>query len=405
MKKKLRGFLIVLFCAVFLLAFSSFAQQIEVSEEHQASVQYPTTSAKYRGVVAADVDNDGQDEIIVDFGTKGLWVYDSGVWHKINNNNPSWMFSVLWGSTADSELIADFGSSGLWTWNHTGYPGTWSKLNNGNASYAFAVDDDSDGKDEIHVDFDSLGLWRYDLDTTTWTKLSPNNPNLGWRGDTYLVGMEEGYHDFGSDGLWRMYGTAKQKVNPNSPSDDNTSAELGTGDAAEELVVDFASAGLWVMDGSSHSWHQINTHDPFDVEPVKFVGSTDYELLVRFGSPAGLWYWNYSGYPGTWTKINNNSPSYDIGFCEPYDPNGNTEGNGDEEVAVDFGTLGLWQYDYSYGSWTKLNNNNPTFMVRADYYNDGYKTTLIVDFGSLGLWFYDGRYNSWFKINNASPDG
>jgi len=405
MKKKLKGFLFVFFCGVFLLAFSGFAQQIEVSDEHQASVQHPTTSAKYRGVVAVDVDNDSHDELIVDFGSKGLWVHDAGTWYKINPNNPEWIFAVWWGSTTDAELIADFGTSGLWTWNYvSGYSGGWSKLNNHNASYGFAVDDDNDGKDEIHIDFGTMGLYRYDLDTTAWTKISPNNPTAGWRGDTMLVGMEEGYHDFGTSGLWRFYGSSKQKINPNNVSDDNASAELGVGGTAEELVCDFYSLGLWVMQGDDHSWHRINKHDPFDVKPVKFVGSTDYELLVKFGSPSGLWLWNYAGYPGTWTKINNNNPSHDTGFCEPYDPNGNTEGNGDEEVAVDFNTLGLWQYDYSFGSWTKLNNNDPVFMVRADYFADGYKTTLICDFGSLGLWFYDGRYGFWSKINNSSPD-
>ena len=60
------------------------------------------------------------------------------------------------------------------------------------------------------------------------------------------------------------------------------------------------------------------------------------------------------------------------------------------ELAVDFGTNGLWHYDGS--SWSKMTNWNPDDDLA------GTGCGLMVDFGGNGLWRNDGT--SWSKITD-----
>ena len=60
---------------------------------------------------------------------------------------------------------------------------------------------------------------------------------------------------------------------------------------------------------------------------------------------------------------------------------------GDSNLAVDFGTNGLWNYN---GSWIQLSQWDAERMEVMDTHR------LSVDFGPRGLWIYDGRM--WIKI-------
>lgn len=60
---------------------------------------------------------------------------------------------------------------------------------------------------------------------------------------------------------------------------------------------------------------------------------------------------------------------------------------GAENIAVDFGAKGVWNYN---GDWIQLSRLNPLKMESWG----GNK--LAVDFGPYGLWIYDGH--AWEKI-------
>ncbi len=38
--------------------------------------------------MAADLDDDDRDEILVDFGSLGLWMWEGGAWTQLSPNNP-----------------------------------------------------------------------------------------------------------------------------------------------------------------------------------------------------------------------------------------------------------------------------------------------------------------------------
>jgi len=407
----------IAFSCFLLLAFVSlisFTQEDKVSDSKEFDANYPTTTYNYRGVISADIgDGDSNHELVCDFGSLGIWLYDSGTgWHKLTSDNPETIIGVqFW--AADYEIVADFGSMGVWWWNYTGYPGTWLKISPDNPESMLALDDDGDGHDEIQVDFGSLGIWRYDDDTTSWSKLTGDNPYSSFlRSDLWDTGWEEGAWSFTS-GLWNVYldvlGKHWTRLSPDSIGSDNASADVGVGDDSEELVIDFMNLGIWVCEEGlfpGRTWHKITGDSPWDMRAVRFVGAPDYEIVTCFNFVNGLWYWNYSGWPGTWTRLSPDNPTGDEAFCEPFDPDGLSETSGDEELAVDFGTLGLWLYNFA-GTphWRRIRTWSPSFMVRSDLYGDGVNDILICDFGANGLWIYDGLFDSWMKLSPDSPDG
>jgi hypothetical protein len=369
---------------------------------------YPNASHYYRGVVAIDANNGGSDELYCDFGSNGLWVYH-GSWVKLNAGNPERIIGFEEGST--EYLLCDFGASGLWYWYYNGsWSGQFVKITAADPiDIIFVSDWDGDGDDEVFLDFDTNGLWVYDKGAATiLSKLHATSPEMSGslRSDLWTAGHDEVAFDFDTEGLWTVYTASDtiywNKINASSPSFDSVSANVENSNANEELIIDFGSTGIWAYDGST--WHKLSSNNPVDMVQVYFGGGADYELLVQF-IPAvsnGLWMWNYSGYPGTWTRLSISNSDSDSGFCEPFDP----DEDGWEEAAVDFMGDGLWIYDHGAATkWTKINTSNPSFMIAADISAGSFKSDLIVDFGTSGLWQYVGTSSTWIQLTTFSPDG
>jgi hypothetical protein len=400
---------VLLFITILFLFSTSTATEVKSDEELRKSKElkaaYPNTSKDYRGVVSIDANGGCADELYCDFGGNGLWAYESGDWTKLNAADPDWIIGFEHNDT--EYLLCDFGAAGLWYWRYgVALPGQFVKISSANPDeVAFVSDYDNDGDDEVFLTFGADGLWIYDKGAATiLSKLHASSPNMedSLRSDLGTAGHEEGALDFGYDGLWTINSSGWTKINASSPRGDNTSADFNTADASEELIIDYSTIGLWAYDGST--WHMLTSSNTNDAVAVYLPGNADYELFCALADNPGLWVWDYaSGYPGTWTQISTTTPQWNKGFCEPFDPNN----DGWEEVAVDFGSNGLWLYDNA-GSprWTKINASNPEFMVRSNYNCDTNDTVLIVDFGVLdGLWRYNGAYGTWVKLSTFSPDG
>jgi len=63
------------------------------------------------------------------------------------------------------------------------------------------------------------------------------------------------------------------------------------------------------------------------------------------------------------------------------------------QLAVDFSSAGLYQYDGS--SWSRLTSSNPQYLAV-------YNNKLVGDFGSAGLWEFDGTV--WSKLTSSDAD-
>jgi len=358
------------------------------------------------------------DELACDFGANGIWVWNGndlgvGTWNQISGANPDWMISVRWGDSLDEEIVASFPAFGVWHWDYSGFPGVWTQLTGVPAVTGLSVDDENDTKQELHLDFEALGLWRYDLGENSWLQLSAFNPtNYSLECDFWVTPYSEAAHAFPGYGVWVLYGYGMyyQQLTATDPvGDDHVSADFGVGDSSWELVIDFGGTlGMWLAAESSQvrsvpNWYRISTNNPEGAREVRFVGDAGYEIVADFAGLSGLWIWDFDAANWqNWTKIHNTTPGG--GYYEPFDPDGFDETTGDEEIAVDFETLGLWLYDNTTGSWTPLSSSNPVYMVRCDLWGDGFKEELVVDFGNLGLWMYNGYEAIWFQLSGLSPD-
>ncbi len=419
MKRIANAFSTIAFVGFCLVLSAGYGHAAIIEDPGKDVVQYPTNSCHYRGVVVGKFVWTGYEtdhQIVCDFGSLGVWLWDSNVWTQISGANPDRMIGAMGFLSVGSimSIIGDFGSMGLWKWDWSG----WSQLSGMNATYVVALDDNYDGYNDIHAAFTGYGLWRMDGASGVWTALSTSLPLAGIASDFWTAWWDEGVHNFGSQGVWAIFIGNQGMVTPvislqlssATAWDDHAAADFGDG-GGSGLIMDFGPLGIWLAEDYSAyplGWHILSSYDPLRVREVAFAegGNYDYELLCDFKSGAlpGLWLWNYTGFPGTWEKISNSETG--PGFCEPYNADGGSiGGDADEEVAVDFEGLGLWLYNNTDGSWVQMSAYNPVFMVRMDLHGSGVHNCLVVDFGAgVGLWCHDGTAKSWFKLSSHSPD-
>jgi len=379
---------------------------------------YPyNSSLGYKGVCMANFDYfDANDELLVDFGTLGIWYYNAGVWTQQSGVNPESMVTMEHPGASDAEIAVDFGTLGLWYWNE----GSWTQLSGVNPEGMFAVDDDWDGDDELQVDFGSLGVWHLDISGYAWTQISGLNPYYGLRMDAGQYGYEEGCWLFPSVGVWCMYKSNtsdywyyKQLTGTVNYNDDQVSAHFTNAAQAEDLVMDFDTLGIWLYNQLWGPWVQISSMSPNRLKEVMFVGGTDDELLAE-NNAGGLYWGNWNGSTFAWTLITNLDIGPGAAWCESFDLDGTD--SGDEEVIVPMTAGGAYKFDYSAGStfssWIAT-NYFVNFIVKGDYYNKGRDSTLAVAFnsssGQPGLWLYEKDANpagfGWTKISTSIPDG
>jgi uncharacterized protein YkwD len=120
-------------------------------------------------MVAVDLDNDQQEELVVTFSGYGLYSYDStSGWQQLNPGVPEAMIRM------GNGIACDYGVAyGLWFWTQAG---GWQQLNAGDPDLMAAVNLDNDQQEELVVNFTGYGLFSYDP-ITGWTLLNSLSPN------------------------------------------------------------------------------------------------------------------------------------------------------------------------------------------------------------------------------------
>ena len=79
---------------------------------------------------------------------------------------------------------------------------------------------------------------------------------------------------------------------------------------------------------------------------------------------------------------------------------GDMDGNGLEDVIIDFGVDGIWVRKNN-ANWVKLHDLSPEAMITGDMDGNGLDE-VIFDFGVHGIWV---RMNNatWVKLHDLSP--
>ncbi|OGD22760.1 MAG: hypothetical protein A2W03_03275 [Candidatus Aminicenantes bacterium RBG_16_63_16] len=323
-----------------------------------------------------DFDGDATDELAVDLGTNGAWLYDGGSWTQLSAMNPEGMIAANVDGDAADELFLEFSYAGLWLWNG----GAMDLLSEENVETMAAGDLDADGIDELVVDFGTTGLWLYD--GGAWNQLSGANVELMAVAQLDGSGGAEILGDFGTIGLWELSGgswTQLSGVNLEFMAAGNTDGAGG-----QDLVGDFGPVGLWLLSGGA--WEQWSGVNADFVITADIDGNGDSEVFGDFAL-TGLWLWD----SGTWTIFSGLNVENMVAS--------DTDGDGSDEMVADFAATGIWHWDS--GTWNQISGVDPENLAAGDIDGDNAEE-IIVDFGSLGLWLWNGGV--WSQISAANPD-
>jgi hypothetical protein len=329
-----------------------------------------------------DFDGDGTDEVAVDFGAAGVWMYNSGAWTQLTASDAESLITANVDGNNRDEIVADMGAAGLWLWK----AGAWNQLSGVNVESMAAGDVDADGADEIVGDFGNFGLWLWN--GGAWTILSGVNADYVTVANVDGGGGDEIFGDFGATGLWVWNAGAWTILSGVNADFVMTGRQSG----ARFIAGDFGPMGLWMwsMPGLCTQLSGINADYMI---AANTDGDTEDEIVGDFGA-TGLWHcegglWTGSGF--TWTILSGANADFMI--------RADVDGNGTDEIVVDFGTLGLWLWNG--GVWTQLSGVNPEYILAADVDGDN-KDEILADFGSLGLWQWNE--GAWSQISAKNPD-
>ena len=321
-----------------------------------------------------DFDGDGADEMAVDLGSTGAWLYNGGSWSQLTASNPESLVAADVDGDSVDELLADLAGGGLWLWN----AGAWNQLSGVNVDSLAAGDVDADGADEVAADFGAAGLWL--SNGGAWTQLSGVNVEQVITANVNGLGGYEIIGDFGATGLWLWSGGSWSQLS--GVNADHLTFGDWTGGAY--LVGDFGATGLWLWQGGS--WMQLSGVNASYVMTADLNGNGEDELVGAFGL-TGLW--SYDGL--SWTQLS--------GLAAEYMIKADTDGDGDYAVVGDFGATGMWLVDG--GAWTQISGVNPDYMMAGDFSGDN-KDEIAADFGGLGLWLWDS--GTWTQISGLNPE-
>ncbi len=210
--------------------------------------------------VEADVNGNDQDDLIIEFGTPGIWLYyNDNSWIKLHKRSPEIITSGDVNGNDQDDLIIDFGTPGIWVYyNNT----TWKKLHSLSPEIIAVNDIDGNGRDDLIVDFGpTYGIWVY-YNNTSLTKLHPLSPEIIACGDIDETGQDDIIIDFGSaHGIWVYYNdTTWKKLHSLSPE------IIACGDIDEtgqdDLIIDFGDPyGIWIY-YNDNSWTKLHDLSP-----------------------------------------------------------------------------------------------------------------------------------------------
>jgi hypothetical protein len=207
-------------------------------------------------MIAADIDSDGEDELVAGFIGYGLYSYDDpGVWTQINTMIPDAMVRYSNG------VVCDYGAAhGLWSYSNSG---GWVQFNAADPDKIVAVDLDNDGRDELVVFFVGWGLYTYEPVGGIWQQINTEIPEgMIRQGNGIAVDYGAAY------GLW-YWDAAGGWVQRNTVDPEQMVAVDIDKDGAEELVVSFSGYGLWYYD-ETIGWQLLNAVVPDDMKPINF---------------------------------------------------------------------------------------------------------------------------------------
>ncbi|MCP4261686.1 MAG: hypothetical protein GY774_29915, partial [Planctomycetes bacterium] len=297
-----------------------------------------TTPIFEKTITAGDIDGNGQEDIIIDYGTgSGIWtLMNDSTWMQLHTLSSETVTTGDMDGSGQDDVIIDFGPGyGIWALMNLS---TWVKIHDVSPEIIVTGDMDGNGQDEVILDGGDLyGIWIV-MNNSTWVKLIDVSPEIIETGDTDGNGQDEVIIDFGDlNGVWIiMNNSTWVKLHDVSPEIIETGDMDGNG--LDEVIVNFGgSYGVQILMNNSTL---VKLHDisPEIITTSDMDGNGLDEVIIDGGDLYGVWIFMNNS---TWAKLHDISPEIIT--------TGDTDGNGLDEAVIDFGG--------SYGIHILMNNS------------------------------------------------
>ncbi|MGA1840516.1 MAG: hypothetical protein ACMUIU_07815 [bacterium] len=256
------------------------------------------------------------DELVVDFKTTGICIFNNDEWIKIFNNGVDPVSIVSF----NNKLAVDFGPDyGILIYNK----GNWKRLYKG-----VEVKQMVGLINNLVVDFgNSFGIFEYNCLTDQWTRIFGSNKiprdSMVSLGDKLVVDFKTAGICIYYDGVWKSI--YKGGVDPVNMVSFNG-----------KLAVDFGlEYGILVYDYETYTWRRIYRGGA--VEKMTAFGKY---LAVDFGTASGLYIYDFDS--NAWTLLYKGLAIENMtGF--------------NNKLAIDFGlNYGIYEYNLTTDTWKKI---------------------------------------------------
>ncbi|MBL8493357.1 MAG: hypothetical protein JNM37_03790 [Rhodocyclaceae bacterium] len=306
-----------------------------------------------------------------------------------------------------NDLTIDFGAgNGIWQRRNNA---SWTPLHGTPARHMVSADVDFNGRDDLVVDFGPpYGIWMR-MNDAEWVGLHGTSAREIARADLDGNGQDDVVIDFGPPyGIWARMNNASWVQLHGTSARHLTAADLDN-DGRDDLVVDFGPQyGIWVWMNNSN-WVALHANSAEIITAADMDGNGMADLVIDFGMDYGIW-----------TRMNNaewvglhglstsrpvvtlsGAQSAVVGMRTPQIAAADMDGNGQDDVVIDFGPQhGIW-VRMNNASWVPLHGAGAQYIGAADLDGNG-KADVVIDFGtgSGGIW---ARMNNteWVPINGV----
>jgi len=155
---------------------------------------------------------------------------------------------------------------------------------------------------------------------------------------------------------------------------------------AADLAIDFGGPGLWMLSADA-SVRLIHGLSPVATVTGDFDGNGRDDLVVNFGGGVGVWIWMNQT---SWTFLHGSSPAQML--------TGDFDNNGRDDFVASFTGAGIWRW--SDGSWVAVHGSTPNRMAvgRVD---SNPVDDLVVDFPGAGIWTLFNN-SAWGQLHASS---
>lgn len=305
-----------------------------------------------------------------------------------------------------NDLVIDFGTTaGIWQWLNNA---NWFGLYGGVPSKRIVVADvDHNGVADQIIDFGSAyGIW-IRMNNATWVPLNATSATWIVKADLDGNGQDGLVVDFGpSRGIWTYRNGGGFQALHGRAAKQAVVADIDH-NGRDDVVIDFGTGyGVWAyMNGGvgSSPWQLIDTRSPDWMDKAVLDASGPQSLVMSFGAGTGApqsypgkGVWAYAHLSKAWRQLDYRATASIRGIALDLD------GNGQDDLVIDFGTNGLWRYvTGSATPWVQLHSLGSKGLTKADLDSSG-KDDLVVDFGSpYGIYVLMNGKGSFVSIHGA----